>query len=233
MKTPIADSKKLILIAQSKGGCGKSVLAYLLAVKHPDALIVDMDDATKTTSTQLAYRKPMLATFLSSTKSIDRSKFNKFLEFVAGMNYGTAICDLGASISEQLPNYLNDVHEMLAEILAELKIDLTILVVVGGSNIFNQTMAYVSDVHKSLKGLTKVVIMKNDFFEFSPTQNKELEEYARKHNLKVFSFTLSPDINEEIQQTLKEVMKSGEGPEVQTFVTKVYFKTAAKKITYE
>lgn len=230
MKNSSAKKKKLIFIAQSKGGCGKSVLAYLLGVKYKDALIVDMDDATKTTSTQMAWMKPMMATFLASTKAIDRSKFNKFMNFVSGMEQDMAISDLGASISEQLPNYVNDIKEMLPDILEHLNIELTILTVVGGANIFKPTMEYVDVINNSLNGMAKVIIMKNEYFEFTDKQNKELEEYAKDKNLAIIPYTITPDTSEEVQQTIKTVMEKGEGPFIQDYITMSYFVYSAKKI---
>ena len=46
--------KKILMIAQSKGGSGQSCLAWLYAQKHPDTVVLDLDDGTKTTMSQLA-----------------------------------------------------------------------------------------------------------------------------------------------------------------------------------
>jgi cellulose biosynthesis protein BcsQ len=48
--------KKIYFITQAKGGTGKSVLAFMLAEKYREAVILDLDDATTTTIKQLAYR---------------------------------------------------------------------------------------------------------------------------------------------------------------------------------
>jgi len=38
-------NKKIYFITQAKGGAGKSVLAFMLAEKYREAIILDLDDA--------------------------------------------------------------------------------------------------------------------------------------------------------------------------------------------
>ena len=48
-------NKRIYFITQAKGGAGKSVLAFMLAEKYKEAVILDLDDATTTSIKQLAY----------------------------------------------------------------------------------------------------------------------------------------------------------------------------------
>src|SRR5258706_14500665 len=99
---------KIHFITQAKGGSGKSVLAFMLAEKYRDAVILDLDDATTTTVKQLAYRKPIKVSFLDLiTKRIDRGAFNRLFESVVEANRELFIADLGASVAEQLPKYFS------------------------------------------------------------------------------------------------------------------------------
>ena len=96
-KTP---TKKLVFIAQNKGGVGKSVLMFLFAEKYKDALIVDLDHDTKPTSRHLAYRSPKAVNFLTGkTQNIDRSVLNEFIETVSQLDEEVVLCDLGGAIS--------------------------------------------------------------------------------------------------------------------------------------
>ncbi len=223
--------KKLIFIAQSKGGAGKSILTFLLAEKFKDAVIMDMDDATKTSSLQLAYRKPLQITFLNSNKVIDRGYFTTFLEKIASSKNSLFICDLGASVSEQLPYYFNDVGEFLPLALKEMGIELVIYNIVGGSNIFSQTMAYQQALCEAVKGYFNIRIYKNDYYEFNEPQLQDLEQYAAEHTLDIITFNISKDKNESTQTRIKEVLKSGEGIDKASLFSKMYFQNAIKELT--
>lgn len=222
--------KKLLFITQSKGGAGKSILSFLLAEKYNEAIILDMDDATKTTSLQLAYRKPLQITFLDSNNVIDRGLFNAFLEQLSGAKAELIICDLGASISEQLPFYLSDVHEFLPLVLEELSIDLQLYSIVGGANIFTQTMSYLDMLVKSAHQQFPIKVLKNEFYDFTNDQNQTLDKYAIKHCIDVVPFNISKDKNESTQNRIREVLKSGEGIASASIFSRMYFQNAIKNL---
>lgn len=222
--------KKLIFITQSKGGAGKSVLAFLLAEKYPSATIFDMDDATKTTMAQLAYRTPRQITFLSSNKVIDRGLFNSFLESTSKAKTDLFIADLGASISEQLPFYLSDVIEFLPEVLNELNIEIELFTVVGGANIFKQTMEYLNSLVEVVNNKIKIKVFKNEFYDFSENQSDTLSTYINEKNLDLIQFNISKDKNESTQNRIREVLKSGEGIEKATIFSQMYFKNAINNL---
>lgn len=222
--------KKLIFITQSKGGAGKSVLTFLLAEKYPEAAILDMDDATKTTTLQLAYRKPRQITFLNSNKVIDRGLFNAFLEKLSTAKSTLFIADLGASISEQLPFYISDVNEFLPSVLKELEIELEIYTIIGGANIFTQTMTYLDTLIEAVDNKFKIKIFKNDFYDFTEDQNTTLNQYSDAYQLEIIPFNISKDKNESTQLRIKEVLKSGEGIDKAGIFSKMYFQNAIKTL---
>jgi hypothetical protein len=222
--------KKLIFITQSKGGAGKSVLTFLLAEKYPEAAILDMDDATKTTTLQLAYRNPRQITFLNSNKVIDRGLFNAFLEKLSTAKSTLFIADLGASISEQLPFYISDVNEFLPAVLHELEIELEIYTIIGGANIFTQTMTYLDTLVEAVDNKFNIKIFKNDFYDFTEDQNTTLNQYSDAYQLDVIPFNISKDKNESTQLRIKEVLKSGEGIDKAGIFSKMYFQNAIKTL---
>src|SRR5882672_1271411 len=155
--------KKIQFITQAKGGSGKSVLAFMLAEKHKDAVILDLDDATTTTMKQLAYREPIKVTFLDyETKRIDRSAFNGLFESVVAANRELFIADLGASVAEQLPKYfeMNGI-EVITDMLASNEIHLRLICVVGGGNIFKATMEYLSELVQSVSSQIEIIVAFN------------------------------------------------------------------------
>lgn len=222
--------KKLILITQSKGGAGKSILTYLLAEKYPDAKIFDMDDATRTTTLQLSYRNPVPVTFLNSNNVIDRGMFNEFLEALAKTKNSLFVADLGASVSEQLPFYFSEVAEYLPDVLKELKIEIEIFAIIGGANIFAQTMSYLDSVHRSIQKNFELKVYKNEYYEFTDLQNQQLDAFAKDAQLNVLSFNISKDKNESTQNRIREVLKSGQGIGQASVFSKMYFQSALKGI---
>src|SRR5260221_7571549 len=141
-------TKKIHFITQAKGGSGKSVLAFMLAEKYREAVILDLDDATTTSMKQLAYRKPIKVSFLDpTTKRIDRGAFNGLFESVIEAPRELFIADLGASVAEQLPKYfsMNGI-DVIMEILGKSDIQLQLVCVVGGGNIFKSTTENLGDL---------------------------------------------------------------------------------------
>ncbi|HMJ69750.1 MAG TPA: hypothetical protein VK508_12690 [Cyclobacteriaceae bacterium] len=205
--------KKIVLITQAKGGSGKSVLAFMLAEKYQQAAILGLDDATTTSMKQLAYRKPVKVSFLdAATKRIDRGAFNSLFESVAASSKELFIADLGASVAEQLPKYLSlNGIEKVAGILQKNEIDLQLICVVGGGNIFRATMEYLMELTESVNSKIEIVAATNGFFPFSPDQARNLDEYAKASGLTVKRFDLIHDKGEMAMQTVENVMNGGNG----------------------
>lgn len=222
--------KKIVFIVQSKGGSGKSILTFMLAEKHLQARIIEMDDATKTTSIQLAYRKPLLVSFLNENKTIDRGLFDLFLEKIETSKHDLFICDLGASISEQLPHYLVEAQGVIPGVLKKMKIELELYVVIGGSNIFIQSMTFLDELRKSANGSYSIKVFANLFYSFSSEQQDQLNLYIQDHKLPVIPFDLSADKNLSRQERIKEMLKSGTGISQLGTIQKAYIEQAIEKI---
>lgn len=222
--------KKLIFITQAKGGSGKSILTYLLAEKYEKAVVCDMDDATRTSSLQLAYRKPVEISFLNDNNVIDRGYFSDFLEKIAeAKSKDLFLCDLGASVSEQLPHYINSIGvEFLAETLKAMDLELEIFTVVAGANNFSQTMAYLEQINGVVGGKISVRVFKNEYFTFTADQSNALNSYTELHSLPVSSFNITKDNNETTQNRVREVLKAGKGIKDAPAFSKMFFTSALK-----
>lgn len=205
--------KKIIFITQAKGGSGKSVLAFMLAEKYKDAAILDLDDATTTSMKQLAYRNPVQVSFLDpTTKRIDRGAFNSLFKSVVDADSELLISDLGASVAEQLPKYfsLNGV-ESIAEMLQANDIQLQLVCVIGGGNIFKATMEYLAELVTSVNNKFEIVVACNGYFPLSPDQEQTVTQFTRANNLALKSFDLVHDKGENAMRTVENVMTSGKG----------------------
>ena len=219
-------SKKIYFITQAKGGSGKSVLAFMLAEKYPDAVILDLDDATTTTMKQLAYRKPVKVSFLDPmTKRIDRGAFNGLFESVIESTRTLFIADLGASVAEQLPKYfaMNGV-ELVREILEANDIQLQLVCVVGGGNIFKATMEYLAELVESTQGRIELTVATNGFYPCSSDQEATLQEYIEANRLPRITFDLVKDKGEIALRTVENVLKDGRGISVLSPFAAIYFK---------
>lgn len=224
--------KKIHFITQAKGGSGKSVLTFMLAEKYKDAILLDLDDATTTTMKQLAYREPVKVSFLDpTTKRIDRGAFNGLFESVIEGDQDLYIADLGASVAEQLPKYfsMNGI-EAIMEILDASDIQLQLICVVGGGNIFKATMEYLAELVDSVTGHLKIDVAVNGFYSLSQEQETTLQQYVIRHNLTLINFDLVKDKGEIAMRTVENVLKSGKGTAGLSPFTSIYFKRPIEEL---
>ncbi|NOT74416.1 MAG: hypothetical protein HOP08_05765 [Cyclobacteriaceae bacterium] len=224
---------KIHFITQAKGGAGKSVLAFMLAEKHREAVILDLDDATTTTLKQLAYRQPVKVSFLdATTKRIDRGAFNGLFQSIIEAKKELFIADLGASVAEQLPKYfsINGV-EMVIELLEQNDIHLQIVCIVGGGNIFKATMEYLAELVESTKGRLEVIVAHNGFYPCSEEQKASLMEYVEANKLSLIQFDLVKDKGEIAMRTVENVLKNGKGITGLSPFTSIYFKKPIEELS--
>ncbi|PZR03352.1 MAG: hypothetical protein DI539_26365 [Flavobacterium psychrophilum] len=225
-------TKTIHFITQAKGGSGKSVLAFMLAEKYKEAIILDLDDATTTSSKQLAYRSPTVVPFLDpKTKRIDRGMFMELFQSIAAVDRKLFIADLGASVSEQLPKFfeLNRLEATL-KILHDNSIRIQLVCVIGGANIFNATMSYLVELVDSAKGAFEIIVAQNGMYPCSPSQQEALEEYVEKNNFSLISFDLVEDKSERAMRNIENVLRDGKGlAGVSPFIS-VYFNESIREL---
>ncbi len=228
MKQP----KKLKLIATAKGGAGKSILTFIMAEKHRNAVILDLDDATKTSSQQLSYRSPSLVSFLDPmTERIDRSAFNNLWESIAEADNEFFIADLGASVAEQLPMYFEtSTPEVIAGLLTLYSIDLQIICVVGGGNNFKATMEYLLKTLNATHGCFEIVVAHNRHFPMSEEQRNTFEIFIEENRLRCISFDLLTDKGDMALRIAQSVLLAGKGISGLSPFKAIYFKTSIEDL---
>ena len=225
-------NKKIYFITQAKGGAGKSVLAFMLAEKYKEAIILDLDDATTTSIKQLAYRKPIRVSFLDQvTKRIDRGAFNGLFESVIEANKELFIADLGASVAEQLPKYfsMNGV-DLITGVLDASNIELRIVCVVGGGNIFKATMEYLAELVESTNGYLDITVAHNGFYPCSEEQQRVLVDFVNENSLTLTNFDLVKDKGEIAMRTVENVLKNGKGTNGLSPFAAIYFKKPIEEL---
>src|SRR5688572_1012406 len=225
-------NKKIYFITQAKGGAGKSVLAFMLAEKYKEAIILDLDDATTTSIKQLAYRKPIRVSFLDQvTKRIDRGAFNGLFESVIEANKELFIADLGASVAEQLPKYfsMNGV-DLITGVLEASNIELQIVCVLGGGNIFKATMEYLAELVESTNGYLDITVAHNGFYPCSEEQQRVLVDFVNENDLTLTTFDLVKDKSEIAMRTVENVLKNGKGTNGLSPFAAIYFKKPIEEL---
>lgn len=224
--------KKIYLLTGSKGGVGKSLAAFMLAEKYKEAIVLDLDDATTTSMKQLAYRNPVKVSFLDpSTKRIDRGAFNGFFESIAEAKKKLFIADLGASVAEQLPKYFSMTGiDVIVDVLKASNIQLQIVCIVGGGNVFKATMEYLAELVDSTNGSLSIIVAHNGFFPLSQEQRTSLHEFVTEHKLRLTSFDLIKDKGEIAMRTVENVLKDGNGIAGLSPFTSIYFRKPIEEL---
>lgn len=233
--------KKLTFVIQSKGGVGKSAFTYMLANKYhqkEDTMFVDMDNETKTTSSQLSFTNNRMSHNLidKNTKNIDRSAFDTFFEdFINSKTINSAVCDLGATTSEQFLIFMKeDSGKDIINAITEMDVLIQICCVVPGQNAFPPSSTFCMELFKSLGNANvKKIIVKNNYLEFSSDQNEALKKLAKISNAEIEEFNIVPN---NVPGTLKEVhalMEKGESINSAKTFTKLRIKPSIEAITVE
>lgn len=224
--------KKLQFICQKKGGAGKSFVMFLMAQKHPEASLIDMDNGARSTMQQLEYRKPKLIPLINDNNEIDRSQMSDFFESAASSKNNHFICDLGASVSEQLPHYIKDIHpEVLKELLTSLELDLEfVCVVTGGGSAFTSCLEYLKEVVTSIGNSFVVKVVLNQHNAFSPAEMEDIQTFIKAKKLPFQIINLRSG-SQGTTERIRQVLVDGKGFEKSPAFTKVIFTNAVKELT--
>ena len=229
--------KTITFILQSKGGVGKSAFVYLLANKYnyvTEFVVVDMDNETNTAVKQTQFVKTLKHNLIDSkTKNIDRAAFDNFLEdFINTDKITSAICDCGATTSEQFLVFLQEAGTEILKSVIEMNINVQICCVVPGLNAFPASADYCRNLFKNIDiPEIKKYIVKNNYFEFSDEQNEALAKLAKVTNAKIQEFNIVPN---NVPGTLKEVhalMEAGKSFDDAKTFTKIRVKQSIEEIT--
>lgn len=236
--------KKMTFIIQSKGGVGKSALTYMMANKllsqdketFEKTVFVDMDEGTRTTTTQLQFATINSLKLVSAkTKQIDRSLLDKFfIGFAEQEDYTNAICDMGATTSEQFLKFLDDGGsiEFLEALKDMLKIEF--LCVVAGQDSFQSSGTFCHEIFKKLNGITDLRLVKNNLFYYSDAQNTELQKLSKTYKAPILEFNLIDGQQENSLKEVKDLMQEGKAAvNDSSFATKIRFNTVLKNFQYE
>jgi len=186
--------KQLHFIIQAKGGVGKSLLTYLLALTQqdsPGSLFVDVDSSTQTSTRQLHFlgdSRTESLSLLNDKEVLVRDNLISYLESLAESPFETIYFDFGAPESEQLPALLErDVP--FREFLDELGCEAHFHVVVGGGGAYASSVAYLQKILKALQEQFEVTVWKSlTTFNNFPVLAEELQRNCQLMHLALKGF---------------------------------------------
>jgi len=209
--------KKLHFIAQSKGGVGKSLLMYLMALKNhhkENCLFVDMDASTFTSRRQLSFvdeDKLDTVSLLNERAAIQRDNLFVYLDKLSRSRYQEVYIDLGAPESEQLPALIefDDVQLPLREFADDMDIEFHI--VIGGAGAYNASVMVLPESENKASVLEKTA-------DISKVCKVLLEKYEgyylteeAVHAVKAWKHTRLENpqlVHEAVNQAVQELLKN-------------------------
>jgi hypothetical protein len=134
---------------QNKGGVGKSMLTYLLALKHQKDSIEEIDNLSKilfadgdilnlTTDRQCKFLTIAHVNLMDKNQKFQRDKLLRSLEYFSKVEADVIYIDFGASESGQFPalvslDYSSDLFQDFAQ---NFEIEIIVNVVVAGGTSF-------------------------------------------------------------------------------------------------
>ena len=158
--------RKLNFILCSKGGVGKSMLTFLLAlVKENDehSVFIDLDNSTQTSTKQLKFLgkdRTETVSLLNEKEVLVRDNLVSYLESLVSSPFQEFYFDLGSPESEQFPALL-DRDIPFKEFLDELGFEAHFHVVIGGGGAYKASIEYLEKLLKSLHGNFEITVWKN------------------------------------------------------------------------
>lgn len=195
--------KQINFIMQNKGGVGKSMLTYLLALNHQKSIIDNSDNIDKilfsdgdilnlTTDRQCKFLTIAHVNLMDKNQKFQRDKLLRSLEYFSNVEAETIYIDFGASESGQFPALvsLDYSSELIYDFAQNFNIEIIVNVVVAGGTSFIPCTDFLKNVVKALDHKINIKVWVNDwtFKNDSPDTVAELKKFCSKENITVSHF---------------------------------------------
>ena len=170
------DPWKVHFILNSKGGVGKSYIAFLLAQyyrQHSAPVLCFDADATTSTFSSFAALKVTRIELMQGPR-IDERRFDLILEKVL-TDDAHAVIDTGTSSYVALSNYLieNDVHRQIAAMGKQVVVH---AIIVGSGRTLLETLNDLDDLATQLPEEVTLIVWLNEYFGTIGEDGKMFEE---------------------------------------------------------
>lgn len=157
---------------QAKGGCGKSMLTYLMALQNqanPRAYFIDLDSSVRTSLQQLRFLQgktpPRFATvdLLDHNARIDRQLLFERLQAESEKDFDSFYLDFGAPESDQFPSLFSKDYtvEEFKAVQDELEVKFVFNVVIAGGSAYPACTSYLQKIVAVAGGVFEINIYIN------------------------------------------------------------------------
>ncbi|MCA6449236.1 MAG: hypothetical protein IM584_04630 [Chitinophagaceae bacterium] len=227
--------KKVHFICQAKGGSGKSMFTYLMALKMEfvsKTYFVDLDSSVKTSSQQLRFlqgKKPgrfAIMNLLDSRDKIDRQLLFENLLELTQKDYEQFFLDFGAPESDQLPSlftkdYSSEEFKMIEK---ELACQFIFDIIVAGGGAYEGCTQYLQKMTEALNGVFELNICINQYsFVNHNHLIRELEYYSEQRKSLITGIKYFGDFDSTTaphKKILKNI-EEGRGMEAYKYIEKI------------
>jgi hypothetical protein len=234
--------KKINFILQSKGGVGKSMLTYLLALKnedHPQTYFVDFDSSVKSSTQQLKFlqgRTPARfaqMNLLDERGKIDRQKLFENLQTLVQKNYEEFYLDFGAPESEQFTSLFSKDYSIdeFKQIEQELKAEFIFNIVVAGGSSYLPSTHYLHTIVQLNEQSFSINIYLNEFtFQNYKPLLAEVENYAKANHIHSVKYFGDFDADAAPHKNILKTIAEGKGIEAYAFIEKIKIQKELRKV---
>jgi hypothetical protein len=234
--------KKINFILQSKGGVGKSMLTYLLALKNeenPRSYFIDFDGSVKSSTQQLKFlqgRTPARFAkmdLLNEKGKIDRQRLFENLQILVQKDYKEFYLDFGAPESEQFTSLFSKDYsiEEFKQIADELYATFIFNIVVAGGSAYLPSTNYLNNIVQLNKQNFCIHIFINKFtFQNYQPLVAEVENYARANHISSVKYFGDFDTDALPHKNILKNIADGKGMEAHIFVEKIKIQKELNKL---
>ena len=235
--------KKIKFNLQSKGGVGKSMLTYLLALKNEaneQSYFIDLDSSVKSSTQQLKFLQgktpPRFATMnlLDTRNKIDRQLLFDNLLLLSQKNYQEYYLDFGAPESSEFPSLFSSDYtvEEFKQIEQELNAQFIFNIIIAGGSSYEACTTYLQTIVALVKGIFEINIYVNEATFVNKEKIKEIKQYAELNRKSIHSVKLFGDFDNTTSphKNILKKIEEGKGLEAYAFVERIKILKELSKI---
>ena len=237
--------KKIYFNVQAKGGAGKSLLTYLLALKNEKndeaSYFIDLDSSVKSSLQQLKFiqgKKPArfaVMNLLDSKGKIDRQRLFENLQEISHKNYEIFFLDFGAPESDQLPALFSTDYSVneFKQIETELGCQFIFNVIIAGGSAYQACTKYLQKIVDLVNGYFEVNIYANEgTFQNHPHLIEELKNYAAIDKDRIITVKEFADFDTTtiVHKNILQIIEEGKGIDAYQFIQRIKILKEIEKV---
>jgi hypothetical protein len=235
--------KQFYFNLQSKGGAGKSMLTYLLALKNEtneQSYFCDVDSSVKSSTQQLKFLQgktpPRFAAInlLDARNKIDRQLLFDNLMQLVQKDYRDYYLDFGAPESTEFPFLFSADYtiEEFKQIADELNAEFIFNIVIAGGSSYEACTNYLQTIVELVKGNFEINIYINEATFINKENIREIYQYAQLHKDTIHSVKAFGDFDNTTSphKNILKKIEEGKGLGAYAFVERIKILKEIEKV---